>query len=43
MKNYEKIFMTVTDEVNKVVIGQNEMIEQILITMLCNANGLLNV
>lgn len=40
MKNYEKIFMSLFDEANKVVIGQNEMIEQILITMLCNANGL---
>jgi len=40
MKNYEKIFMTMTDEVGKVVIGQSEMIEHILITVLCNANGL---
>ncbi|MBI4149956.1 MoxR family ATPase [Candidatus Woesearchaeota archaeon] len=40
MKNYEKIFMNVFDEANKVIIGQNELIEQILITMLCNANGL---
>ena len=40
MKNYEKIFMSVFDETSKVVIGQNEMIEQIMITMLCNANGL---
>ncbi len=40
MKNYEKIFMNVFDEARKVVIGQDEMMEQIMITMLCNANGL---
>jgi len=40
MKNYEKIFMNVFDEARKVVVGQEEMMEQIMITMLCNANGL---
>ncbi len=41
MKNYEKIFMNVFEEVNKAIIGQNELIEQVMITMLCNANGLI--
>jgi len=40
MKNYEKIFDGFFSSMNKVIIGQNEMIEEILIAMLCNANGL---
>src|SRR3989339_1159934 len=40
MKNYEKIFDGFFSNMNKVIIGQNEMIEEILIAMLCNANGL---
>ncbi|HII88203.1 TPA: MoxR family ATPase [Candidatus Woesearchaeota archaeon] len=41
MKNYEKIFDGFFSNMNKVIIGQNEMIEEILIAMLCNANGLI--
>ena len=40
MKNYEKIFDGFFSSMNKVIIGQNEMIEEILIAMLCNANWL---
>ncbi len=41
MKNYERIFKSFFDEVHKVVIGQDEMIEQVLASMLCDANALL--
>lgn len=44
VKNLDKLkdtFQSVTDEINKVVIGQNEVIEQILIAILCDANALL--
>ncbi len=41
MKNYERIFKSFFNEAHKVVIGQDEMIEQILASMLCDANALL--
>jgi len=41
MKNYEKIFKNFFTQVDKVVVGQKEMIEQILIAMLCNSNALI--
>jgi MoxR-like ATPase len=41
MKNYKKGFENIFEEVHKVVIGQDEMIEQMLIAMLCESNALL--
>ena len=41
MKNYKHIFDAVFKEVEKVVIGQKDVIEQILIANLCDANALL--
>ncbi len=41
MKNYEKLFKTLFDNINKVVIGQNEMVEQLLVALLCNSNALI--
>lgn len=41
MKEYKHAFDSLFKEVNKVVIGQNEMVEQILIAMLCDSNALL--
>ncbi len=41
MKNYERIFKSFFDEAHKVIIGQDEMMEQILASMLCDANALL--
>ncbi len=41
MKNYEKLFEGLLTEVNKVIIGQDEMIEQVLVGLLCNSNVLI--
>lgn len=41
MKNYKHIFDAVFKEIEKVVIGQKDVIEQILIANLCDANALL--
>lgn len=44
VKNIDKLkdtFKNVQDEVGKVIVGQNEIIEQILIAILCDANALL--
>jgi MoxR-like ATPase len=41
MKNYEKIFSNLYTHLNKVVIGQQEMVEQIMVSMLCNSNCLI--
>ena len=41
MKNYKHIFDAVFKEVEKVVIGQRDVIEQILVANLCDANALL--
>lgn len=41
MKNYEKIFQDLFGNVEKVVIGQTEMIEQMIVGLLCNANVLI--
>jgi MoxR-like ATPase len=41
MKNYKHIFDAVFKEVEKVVIGQKDVVEQILIANLCDANALL--
>jgi len=40
MKTYEKIFNNFFKGVGSTVIGQQEMIEEILISMLCNSNAL---
>ncbi|MFH1054312.1 MAG: MoxR family ATPase [Candidatus Woesearchaeota archaeon] len=41
MKTYKEVFDIVKNEVSKVIIGQDEMIEQIMIALLCNGNVLL--
>jgi MoxR-like ATPase len=44
VKNLDKLkdtFQNIMDEVRKVVIGQDEVIEQILIAILCDSNALL--
>ena len=41
MKNYRQVFETIAKEARKVVIGQGQMMEQILIAMLCDSNVLL--
>lgn len=41
MKTYEKIFNNFFKGVNTVVVGQNSMIEEVMISMLCNSNALL--
>ena len=41
MKNYKHIFDAVFKEVNKVLIGQNHVVEQILVAILCDGNALL--
>ena len=41
MKDYKHIFDAVFKEVEKVVIGQKDVIEQILVSILCDGNALL--
>jgi MoxR-like ATPase len=41
MRNYKESFNTIFKEINKVVIGQREMLEQVMIAMLCDSNVLL--
>src|SRR3989344_3954670 len=41
MKNYKAIFDDIQNEIGKVVIGQREVVEQVLIAMLCDGNALL--
>lgn len=41
MKDYKRIFDTVFKEVEKAVIGQKDVIEQILVAILCDGNALL--
>ena len=41
MKNYKHIFDAVFKEVNKVLIGQDHVVEQILAAILCDGNALL--
>jgi len=40
MKQYEQVFKRFYDTIGTVIVGQQEMIEHILIAMLCNANAL---
>jgi MoxR-like ATPase len=41
MKDYKVVFETLYKEIGKVVVGQNEMIEQVMIAVLCESNALL--
>ena len=41
MKSYKHIFDAVFKEANRVIVGQNDVIEQILIAILCDGNALL--
>lgn len=41
MKNYKHVFDAVFKEVEKVVVGQNDVIRQILVANLCDGNALL--
>lgn len=41
MKNYKPIFDAIYKEASKVIVGQKELIEQIMIAMLCDNNALL--
>ncbi len=41
VKNYKVVFDTVFKEVGKVIIGQEELMEQIMMAILCDANALL--
>ncbi len=41
VKNYKTVFDTVFKEVGQVIVGQNELLEQIMIAVLCDANALL--
>ncbi|MBU90560.1 AAA family ATPase [Candidatus Woesearchaeota archaeon] len=41
MKNYKHIFDAVFKEIEKVVIGQKDVVEQILVSILCDSNALL--
>ncbi len=41
MKNYKHVFDTLYKEVGKVIVGQNDLIEQTMIAILANGNALL--
>ncbi len=41
MKNYKPVFDAVFKEIEKVVVGQKDVIEQILVAILCDGNALL--
>jgi len=41
MKNYKHMFDELYKEINKIIIGQNEVIEQIIVAILCDGNALL--
>jgi MoxR-like ATPase len=41
MKSYKGIFDTIHKEVSRVIIGQEEVMEQILITLMCDGHALL--
>ena len=41
MKNYQPVFDALFKEIGKVVVGQNNVIEQILVAVLCDGNALL--
>jgi len=41
MRKYKEMFDDLYKEIGKIVVGQREVVEQILITILCDANALL--
>ena len=41
VKNYNVVFDTVFKEVGRVIVGQNELLERIMVAVLCDANALL--
>lgn len=41
MKNYKHIFDAIFKEIDKVIVGQDDVIEQILVAILCDNNALL--
>jgi MoxR-like ATPase len=41
MKNYKHVFDAIHKEIEKVVIGQQDVVEQILVSILCDSNALL--
>ena len=41
MKNYKHVFDAVFKEVDRVIVGQDDVIEQILVAILCDGNALL--
>ena len=41
MKNYKQVFNELQKEIGKVIIGQEEVVEQILVAILCDGNALL--
>ncbi len=41
MKNYRSVFETIDQEIGKVIVGQQQMMEQIMIAILCDGNALL--
>ena len=41
MKNYKHIFDAVFKEMDKVIVGQDDVIEQILVSILCDGNAML--
>jgi MoxR-like ATPase len=41
MKNYKEAFQSLYKEIGRVIVGQNELIEQIVIAMLCDSHALL--
>ncbi len=42
MKNYKGVFDAISREIERVVIGQQDVIEQVLVAILCDANALLD-
>ena len=40
-ENYKHVFDAVFKEIEKVVVGQNDVVEQILVSILCDSNALL--
>jgi len=41
MKNYKQVFDELEKEVGKVIVGQQDVVEQIMVSILCDANALL--
>jgi len=41
MKNYKEAFQSLYKEVGKVIVGQNELLEQVMIAVLCDSHALL--